>query len=267
MTVQITSQTNQHLKLALRVRDGKEPALIFVEGPRLVAEGLQCNLILTAAFHRSAPDKRLSQLVLQLEQRGCPIYEVDANLMQLLSDTVNSQGLVVLAERPRSTLASVFADADRGRSSALLVALDRLQDPGNAGTIVRTAEGAGATGLIAGRGTVDAFSPKCLRASMGSAFRLPIVSGVRLDTVAPMCRDHRVSLVAAAGDASLPYTDYDWRKPTVIVLGNEGEGIEPDLMKRCDVRVRIPLTPPVESLNVAAAAAVMLFEAARQRRS
>jgi TrmH family RNA methyltransferase len=148
----------------------------------------------------------------------------------------------------------------------LILGLDRIQDPGNLGTLVRTAEAAGVSGLFAFAGSADAFSPKTLRSSMGSAFRLPIlpdVSGLgTLDT----CRSRGLKTVVATGETELSHYDYDWRQPTLLILGNEGRGVSAEIMSACDHRVRIPLHEPVESLNVAAAGAAILFEAVRQRR-
>ncbi len=265
--MQITSQANQHLKLSRRVRDGREPSLIFVEGQRLIAECLDADLPLIAAFHRLALEERSRHLVLALRKRDCPVYELDDSLMRTLSDTVSSQGLVLLAQRPEVASRQMLTTGNPPNQSTLIVALDRVQDPGNAGTIVRTAEAAGATGLITLAGTVDPFSPKSLRASMGSAFRLPIACGVSLDSILTLSHEHDVTVVGTVAEAKLDYTAYDWRGPTLVVLGNEAGGVAAALLARCQVTIRIPVASPVESLNVAAAAAVVLFEAARQRRS
>jgi TrmH family RNA methyltransferase len=101
---------------------------------------------------------------------------------------------------------------------------------------------------------------------MGSAFRLPVVSDVEVDEIFAMSRSSGIKLVATASNAQTIYSDYDWMQPTMAIFGNEARGVSPELMERCDVRLRIPLRDPVESINVAAAAAAILFEAARQRR-
>jgi len=257
----LSSQTNQHLKLARRVRDGKERKLIFVEGTRLVSECLRANLQLECAFALST-DADTSQLLSQIAQRGCPIFAVEESLLKTLSDTVTSQGLILLAQRPHSSLEDIFRE---DQYNSLLVALDRIQDPGNAGTIVRTAEAAGASVIVSSTGTVDLFSPKALRSSMGSAFRLPIAAGASLNDLFGLCRSRSVAIVGTASEADLDYAAYDWREPTLVIFGNEAAGLSADVLAACDALVKIPLTAPVESLNVASAAAVILFEAARQR--
>ncbi len=251
----ITSPANERLKHARRVREGREPELIFIEGERLVAEAQQAQLILHTAFHQPEPNERAAAL---LNEMNCPHYAVSEAVMTTLCDTVTTQGLIVLAERPQATLAKALS------TGSLFVALDAVQDPGNAGTILRSAEAAGTAAVIALKGTVDLLAPKVLRSAMGSAFRLPLAIDVIGSELLAQCDG--IQTVAATMDAELDYDEYDWRQPSLLILGNEGNGVTPALLDRVNVRVRIPLRPPVESLNVAAAAAVILFEAARQRR-
>jgi RNA methyltransferase, TrmH family len=258
----ITSPANERIKQARRVRDGREAGLIFIEGERLVEESLRSNLKLIACFHTPDPGSRAEQNIAEATLRNCPVYPVAEPVLATLADTVNTQGLIVIAERPNSTAEQVFSPNDK----ILIVCLDAVQDPGNFGTVIRTAEAAGATGVAALRGSVDAFAPKTLRSSMGSAFRLPIVERVEADLMLAMARTAEINVVAASADAGLIYSDYDWLQSTAVIFGNEARGVDTELLERCDAQLRIPLCAPVESLNVAAAAAVFLFEAARQRR-
>jgi len=260
----ITSPSNERLKHARRVRDGREPDLMFVEGALLVEECLQSGLKLRACFHEPAPTPRAQGLIDEMASRGCPLYPAIRWALETVGDTVNTQGLIVIAERPEFNL--IRALQARNGVAPLLVCLDSAQDPGNFGTIVRTAEAAGASGVVATKGSVDAFAPKTLRSSMGSAFRLPVVAGVDGGDLALASGAAKLRMVATTAGGETVYTDYDWRKPTVVIFGNEARGVGQELLERCDVRLRIPLRAPVESLNIAAAAAVILFEAARQRR-
>lgn len=260
----ITSPANQHLRRARGVRDGKEPELIFVEGERLCEECVQSGLELVACFHAPPPGPRALEVISEARRRECPIFEVAEAALDAVSDTVSSQGIIMLAKRPRSGIEQVLAAG--ANQAGPLVCLDAVQDPGNFGTIVRTAEAAGASGVIALRGSVDAFAPKTLRSTMGSAFRLPLADGAEPDAVVAACRHAGIATVATAADAPVVYDDYDWRRPALIVFGNEAGGIRPELMAQCDVAVSIPIRPPVNSINVAASVAVILFEAARQRR-
>jgi RNA methyltransferase, TrmH family len=257
----ITSPANERLKHARRVREGREPDLIFVEGERLAEECLQADLPLFACFHAPEPSVRAQAILAQLQPRACPLFPVTDAVLATISDTVHTQGLILLAQRPQASLAKTLS-----AEVPLLVGLDAVRDPGNFGTIVRTAEAAGAHGVLALIGSVDAFAPKTLRGAMGSAFRLPIVMELTEEVLLSACRQAGVAVVAADAEAELNYTEFDWRQPALLLLGNEGHGVNDLLLAECDASVRIPLHPPVESLNVAASAAVILFEAARQRR-
>ncbi|HEY7181755.1 MAG TPA: RNA methyltransferase [Blastocatellia bacterium] len=260
----ITSLSNERLKHARRVRDGREPDLIFVEGERLIEECLQSGLKLTACFHEPDPTARAQKIIAEMAGRGCPLYAANRAALETVSDTANTQGLIAIAERPRSDFDCALQARDG--VAPLLVCLDSAQDPGNFGSVVRTAEAAGASGVVATKGSVDAFAPKTLRSSMGSAFRLPIVTGIEGEALALASGAAKLRMVATTAGGETIYSAYDWSRPTMVVFGNEARGVGRELLERCDERLRIPLSAPVESLNMAAAAAVILFEAARQRR-
>jgi TrmH family RNA methyltransferase len=258
----ITSNSNDHVKAARLIRDGKDKSLLFVEGERLVADCLASRLPIPTAFHLPNPSDQIAPLISALQDQGTHLLSTTPEVLASLSDTVTPQGIIVLAERPQTIPSTFWSTLP---ASPLLVALDRIQDPGNLGTLLRTAEAAGAHGLITLSGTADPFSPKALRASMGSAFRLPILANLSSADLLTSAHLHHLQTFAATGTASLSFRNLDWTVPTLLLLGNEGRGIAPDLLAACDHPVRIPIHPPVESLNVAAAAAILLFEAAHQR--
>jgi RNA methyltransferase, TrmH family len=258
--MQITSSSNERIKHARRVREGREPELIFIEGLRLAEEAFNTGLTIEACFTVASEDARTLTLLSQLNDHDVPIYTTTAGILESLGDTVQTQGLILIAERPQLSPEAFFK-----RGGRLFLALDRVQDPGNMGTLLRTAEAAGADGVLALGGSADVFSPKVLRSSMGSAFRLPVLQNVTPEALMALKTQHQLTLVAAAGEADTSYTHYDWQQPTLLLLGNEGRGVSPDLLQHCDTRLRIPMANGVESLNVATAGAVMLFEAARQR--
>ncbi len=255
----ITSPANERLKHARRVRDGREDDLIFVEGERLVEECLQSGLALAACFHSPEVSPRAQAILSELAERGCPLLPTADVVLATVSDTVNSQGIILLAERPTAEVEDILL------SGNLIVCLDEVQDPGNFGTILRTAEAAGVTGVVAMKGSADAYSPKVLRSAMGSAFRLPIAMGVSVEGLMEHLHKAGLQIVAATSDGETIYHEVNWMNPTMVVLGNEANGICDELLEMSDERIRIPLRPPVESLNVAAAAAVILFEAARHK--
>jgi TrmH family RNA methyltransferase len=236
---------------------------MFIEGERLIESCLQSPVGLVSCYYSPEPTPRTSLLLAELARRGCPLFATAEAVMATLSDTVHPQGIILIAERPNHGLKAVLG-ADG--AIPLVVGIDAIQDPGNFGAIVRTAEAAGATGILALRGSVDAFAPKTLRSAMGSAFRLPVVEDLEPAEIRDFARRHGLILIATAAVGSIDYTGHDWTEPSIIFFGNEGNGMRPEMMELCDRRVRIRLQAPVESLNVGAAAAVILFEAARQRR-
>jgi TrmH family RNA methyltransferase len=143
--------------------------------------------------------------------------------------------------------------------------MHRVNNPSNAGAMLRVADAAGATGAVATGGSTDLFSPKSLRGSMGSAFRLPLWTGPTLQEVSAWCEARGVRPVAAATDAPQTHTTLDWTGPRAIIVGPEAGGLTPEETRAAAERVRIPMRAPVESLNVAVALGVLLYEAARQR--
>jgi TrmH family RNA methyltransferase len=185
---------------------------------------------------------------------------MSADLVSALSPADASQGVVALAARPRWEAEALFPP---GRIALLVVALG-VQDPGNVGALFRSAEAAGATGMVLGDGTADPFAWKALRGSMGSAFRLPHLRTGGTDALA-LLRRHGVRLLAAAADAPRPLWETDLGGALAILVGAEGRGLPPAVRAAADLAVRIPMAAPVESLNVGVAAAVLLYEAARQR--
>ncbi|TDU64260.1 TrmH family RNA methyltransferase [Prosthecobacter fusiformis] len=261
--MQITSASNEKVKYARRVREGREAGVIFIEGLRLAEEAVSSGLTIEACFYEVSEkaDARAEALLELLKGKGTSMLPATTEVVHSLGDTVQSQGIILLARRPQRG-----SERLRQTGSTLLLGLDRVQDPGNLGTLIRTAEAAGAGGIVSLKGSADAFSPKVLRSSMGSAFRLPLLEEASAADLQVLQSAQGFTMVAAAGDGEMDYTGYDWRQPTLLLLGNEGRGVAAELMQQCDVRLRIPMHAGVESLNVAAAGAVMLFEAARQRR-
>jgi RNA methyltransferase, TrmH family len=252
----ITSAANPKLKLARAVREGRKPGLLFVEGERLCEDAVLSGLQIELVLHSPQPSQRAAALLDRLT--AVERLPVEAALLRSLADTVQTQGLVLLAHRPSAELAAAI-------KGHLTLVLDAVQDPGNVGTLIRTAEAAGATGVVLLEGSADPWTPKVLRSAMGSAFRLPLATKVNPDAFLAACTAARIPLVCTAGVDAVAHTAHQWSRPTALVLGNEGSGVRPSLLAACSTRVCIPMHGAVESLNVAAAGAVLLFEAARQR--
>ena len=168
----------------------------------------------------------------------------------------------MLAARPTITEKEFNA---RQPAIPLLVILHGLNNPVNVGAILRTAEAAGATGVITTANTADPFSPKALRGAMGSTFRLPILLDGEYESVIDSCRKQSIQTICADAGAEKIYTEIDWRRPAALIVGAESTGLSLDEIKAADAAVRIPMKGSTESLNVAVAAGIFLYEASRQR--
>jgi TrmH family RNA methyltransferase len=258
----ITSSSNPRIQSAQRVRDGRDDGFIFVEGERLVEELAASELSVQLVFHGGSPTPRTAALVSLFETLGVECQPCAESVLKALSATVQPQGIVAIAHRPQPLPLDHFLSFD----NPLILVLDAVQDPGNVGTMLRTAEAAGVTGVIALRGTAYPLSPKVLRSAMGSAFRLPVVAGITEEHLLNWAKATGIRLIAAAADSAAPYSHEVWHDPCALIMGNEATGVATALLKAATQRVFIPMHSPVESLNVAAATAVLLFEAARQRR-
>jgi TrmH family RNA methyltransferase len=227
-----------------------------VEGPTLLAEALAAGTPIEAVFvpagAPAVPEVR------QAWDAGVRVYDLAPGVLERVAETVTPQPVLAIAAMPEVSL-----DALTG-SGPVVVCVD-VRDPGNLGTLVRSAEAAGAAGVVCCGGTVDVYNPKCVRASAGALFHLAVVSGGRAEQVlADLAGVGRVCLGAAVG-AGDTYTEADLARPLAFVFGNEASGIPADLGPALDGWVHIPIEGRSESLNVGMACAVLCFEAARQR--
>jgi TrmH family RNA methyltransferase len=170
--------------------------------------------------------------------------------------------MVLLADRPASGASLLKAKPENPR---LLVIMEAISNPVNVGAILRSAEAAGATGIIATDNTADPFSPKSLRGAMGSAFRIPIWSNVTYEAAIDWCAQEKIRTVCADLQASKLHTEVDWKVARALILGPESNGLSGEQVRMADEAVRIPMLGSVESLNVGVAAGILLYEAARQR--
>jgi TrmH family RNA methyltransferase len=260
----ITSRDNSLLRHAREVRDGKVRESIYIEGLRLCEEALRSHLKIEAVIYSEqiAKKDRAANLIHELESTNTKSASLSEKLLESISYTKTPQGIVVLAARPQLT-ETQFKRAQPG--NPLLVILHGINNPVNGGAILRTAEAAGVTGVITTKGTCDPFSPKSLRGAMGSAFRLPVWTDADFAEVIDWCRTHKIQMASAVANATRPYVDFDWRIPTALVMGPESAGLSENEVAATDESVSIPMQGSTESLNVAVAAGILLYEAHRQR--
>ena len=253
----LTRREERLLRTLRQRRARDDEGLFLAEGVRtvedLVASTLAVRFVVAASTLGDTPRGRA--LVHAVEARGIPVHEVEERVFRDWADTETPQGMLAVAEIPRAGLDALPLAAD----PAVLLVLDAVQDPGNFGTLVRTAEALGAAGVVSLPGTVDPWNPKSVRAAMGSSFRLPVVES-DWDALEPWLRGHGVATVASAVGAppleSLP-------RRAALILGNEGAGVSSDTLRRADLTLGIPLRGRAESLNVAAAGAILLHELLR----
>ncbi|MBK8870267.1 MAG: RNA methyltransferase [Elusimicrobia bacterium] len=263
----LTNRSHKAVARFRACRDGRDPETIFVEGRRLVAELLATEIKPkeVAATPLSGADPQTSPLLDEAVRKGATVHWVTPDLMKYMSDLDTPPGLIVRAQRPAAySLASL---ATAGSPPPLLVLLDGLQSPSNVGAVVRTAEAGGATAVGVLPGTADPLSPKSLRASAGSAFRVPLF---RVSTVREVLDSFSgpVSLLAADASGSRSYSERDWTTPCVLIMGGEARGVNKKHFDTLRVEgIKIPMAGKVESLNVAVAAGILLMEARRQRQT
>ena len=260
----ITSRDNQLAKRARAVRDRKVEGLIFIEGMRLCEEALGARLPVEDVFctEQFALDERGARLLQALGHVCERIAFVSEQVFASISDTKTPQGIALIASRPRTGAEMLV---NHHGQIPLLVVMHGINNPANAGAILRTAEAVGATGAITTQGSTDLFAPKALRGAMGSSFRLPLWTGAEFKELIQWCSARGVRTVCADVHAAQSHTEIDWRVPRALILGGEAAGLGVLEAATADEALRIPMRPPVESLNVAAAAAIVLYEAARQR--
>ena len=230
---------------------------ISIEGEHLLEEAVRSGLRVDAVFYRSGSEHLLDRVELPGEAE---LLELPAEVFSSAVSTESPQGIAALVEPPSFTLEDALAGP-----APLVVVAAGLQDPGNLGTLVRSAEAFGASGVLTLPGTVSLWNAKTLRASSGSAFRLPVVA-VREDEAFAALRERKIAVLAAVAASGMDATACDLRRATALMIGNEGSGLPASLLKEADVRITITCSGPVESLNAAIAGSVLLYEASRQRK-
>lgn len=253
----ITSTANAKIKNLIKcmksAKERKKQDVFLVEGVRMFSEipsGMHIETFVTEDFY-----ERNSDLFKDV------VYEfVSEHVMNTVSDTRTPQGVVSMVKRQHYTLEEVC-----GGENPLVMALENLQDPGNLGTIIRTSEGAGVTGILMSKDTVDVYNPKVVRATMGSIFRVPFCYVENLtETIEVMNRQKFLTYSAHLQGKS--FYDYDYHKPTIFCIGNEGNGLSDALSDAAMYKIKIPMMGKVESLNAATASTVLMYEAMRQRK-
>lgn len=252
-------------RLARRRRDRAEERAFVIEGPHAVEAALDAPLGLDEVFYEHGVDPAL---VARARATAAHVFEVSPGTLARVTDAVTPQPVVAVAtwcDVPLGDVIAAVVAAD-GPARPVLVLHD-LRDPGNVGTLLRTAEAAGVAGVVLGGTSVDVFNPKCVRASAGALFHLPVAVMVDGVEALDQLRGAGIRLIGTSATATTPYDECAFNGGVALVLGNEAHGLAPEMGAAMDEMVAIPIEGRAESLNVAAAGAVLCFEVARRRRA
>jgi len=254
----ITSNQNPKIKLvrslAGRPKDRRKEGAFLAEGVRLVEEALAARWPFRFALYLEGLGERASELLGRLNAEGIAVDEVPPNLFSSISETETSQGIIAVLDHVQLPLPD---------SPAFLLITDQIRDPGNLGTIIRTAAAAGVQAVLLPPETTDAFAPKVLRAGMGAHFRLPIRS-LSWDQIEQICKSDDLRIFLADMDGESCW-ETDFREPLALIVGGEAQGASRPARRLANVVVSIPMPGQVESLNAAVAGAILMFEIVRQR--
>jgi RNA methyltransferase, TrmH family len=258
----VQSKQNSRLKelRAALARPGSgERALAGIEGPNLIAEALRSGLDLETVFIAQGSERLLEGLHIP---GNTEVLAMPQEILNSALATETPQPIAALIQPPLWTWEHLLVQGQK--KTPLILVLAGLQDPGNLGTILRSAEAFGGTGIVALTGTVSAWNPKAVRASAGSVFRVPLITSTAEDCI-PRLHRAEATIFATLSRAAKEAHQANLTRPVALIIGNEGNGVPGELVARADATINIPCPGPVESLNAAVAASVLLYEAARQR--
>lgn len=266
---EITSKDNAIFKLikSLKVRKHRiREALFVVEGPKQVVEAETSRYDLKYLVVRQDRLGCLKDYDLfdRVDRYACTVISMDERLFKQISDTENNQGILAVLSYELLSEKDFMMEVPSGSN---VLVLDKLQDPGNIGTIIRTAEGAGFKGIILLKGSGDVFSPKSIRAAGGAMLRMPVTMINDAATLRRLSCEFSKRLIVSDVESGLAYYDVDLSENIFLVMGNEGHGVSKEILDMADIRINIPTDGALESLNVATAGAVLMMDSLRQSKN
>lgn len=267
----ITSTSNAKVKRLVNLKKKRkardEEKVFLAEGIRMFREAppeILREIYVSETFYKKERNE-IERVMDGGGRTGAPpkaSLEIFSDMVfDYVSDTRTPQGVLCVARQREHTLSDVS-----GGENPHIIVLDRLQDPGNLGTIFRAAEGAGATGIVMDRECVDIYNPKTIRSTMGSVYRMPFCYVRDLSDAVRGLRERGIRTYAAHLEGRCDYDEEDYCRSCAFLIGNEGNGLTEEIAKLADTYIKIPMQGQVESLNAAVAASILMFEAARQRR-
>ena len=263
----ITSTSNARVKRLVNLRKKRkardEEGVFLVEGIRMFRE-VPVDKLREVYVSESFYKKEKETIEKVLAEGDIRAELVSDTVFSHISDTKTPQGILCLVRQKQYSITEIVKE--KGGELPLLLVLDQIQDPGNLGTIVRTAEGAGVTGIVMSQDCVDMYNPKVVRSTMGAAYRVPFCYVDDLAEEVKQMKEAGICTYAAHLEGKNSYDEEDYRKASAFLIGNEGNGLRDEVADQAQVYIRIPMKGQVESLNAAVATAILTFEAARQRR-
>lgn len=260
METKITSNNNENIKEWKKLhskKNRKSSKFFLVEGIKIIEDALDWGITLEAFIYN---DKLLSikegnELYNKVKKKNIPIFQLSSRIFKELSNTMNSQGVIGLVQQLRYKTEDIFIN-----QYETLIILDAIQDPGNLGTIIRTADAAGFDGVIMGKGCVDLYNDKVLRSTMGSIFHLPILQDVPLNFLLKDLQRKEYQIIGTHLSSKIFYNRVNYKKKKALIIGNEARGISKEIEVLCTELVKIPIKGYAESLNAAIAAGILMYE-------
>ena len=255
----ITSRQHAIVKTFRAIARGSK-SHVLLDGSHLLHEALHTGVTVDTIAVSGEPGADDARLLERARQSGCDVIAVSPAVLDALSPVRTPSGVVAIARRPQVSMAALLSP-----TPALVLAVAGVQDPGNVGAAIRAAAAGGASGVACDVASADPFGWKALRASMGSAFHVPVLRVAEMRLAIAEWRRAGLAIVATTPRGGESIYDMNWRRPVAILMGGEGAGLPHALAELADSHVSIPMRASVESLNVAVSAALMIFEAQRQR--
>lgn len=258
----ISSTSNQQIKniqnLMKKAKERKKQNVFIVEGPKMCFEAPHKLL---KAVYVSESFYKENRYAKELNSVEAVTEVVSDQIFKIISDTQTPQGIMAIVQMPEYKLEDVI-----NKEQPHILILESIQDPGNLGTMIRTGEGAGISGIIMNKTTVDIFNPKTVRATMGSLYRVPFFIAEDLTEAIAKLKENGIRLYAAHLKGKMSYDKPDYTKPCGFLIGNEGNGLSDEIADLADNYIKIPMAGKVESLNAAISATLLMYECSRQRR-
>ncbi len=267
MALEITSSSNntiKHVKSLKKKKYRERYNEFIVEGLRILEHGIKNNAMFSGIFYSDEFEDNLeaSKLLSYINEKDIPVYKLDRKIFKEIADTENPQGILATVIKKDYQIHNII-----NKDNFTIVILDRLQDPGNLGTIIRTSDAAGVDAVVITKGCVDVYNEKTVRSTMGSIFTIPILKIDDINDFIDNLIEKKINIVSTTLDSNFYHYDINYGKKNAIIIGNEGNGIDEEIIHKSNIKVKIPMMGKAESLNASVAAGIIIYETLRQKMS